>query len=65
MSASTNPGLCPDGQPHAWERTYDERGFPKSCACTRCDASAPEPFCRTPQTCHLAHRYLSEIACNE
>jgi len=58
-------GLCIDGKSHVWTRRIGDDGFPKSMACHRCGVNAPEPFCRSPQSCYLAGRCLSEIACND
>ena len=56
---------CLGNLSHIWTRRTGDDGFPKSMACLRCGVHAPEAFCRTPQTCYLAGRCLSEIACNE
>lgn len=58
-------GLCIDGGSHVWTRRVGEDGWPKSMSCQRCGVTAPEPFCRTPQTCHVAGRCVAEFACND
>jgi hypothetical protein len=61
----TTKGTCIDGKSHVWPRRYGANGFPSVCECNRCQVKAPEPFCRTPQSCYVAGRCLAEVACNE
>jgi hypothetical protein len=63
--AARPDGHCIDGLSHVWLRRIGADGFPKSMSCQRCGVSAPEAFCRTPQTCYVAGRCLAEVCCND